>query len=143
VDHHYVVGAVGDGQVAPVRLLEGEVGDAGGQFATLGQQDRRRVHAEDLAHVWRGRQLPADRPGAAADLEDARAGREGDVGEVARDHGLLLRVGRADLHDVGDLLDCGRVDFGDDRVHVRRRPDLLRVVLATRCGVTALSVTSG
>ena len=98
--HDHIEGRVRERQVAPVRLLERQVRDAGAELAGLGQQDRRRVHAEDLAHLRTGSQQAADRAGAAPDLQHAGVGRKGDIGQVGRDHGLLLRVAGPDLHGV-------------------------------------------
>jgi hypothetical protein len=89
-----------------------------------GEQHRRRVDADRLRDAGPRGEVARDGTGAAADLGHARRV-ERELAEVGvAQLSRCLRVSRAQLQDVGELLDDGRIGLRDRRVdvgHVRLR----------------------
>jgi hypothetical protein len=122
VEDDHVEGVVAQRQRPSVALHEREVANVRRKLARLREEDRRGVDADDLADPRPGRQRPRHRTGAAADLEHACLGGELDVRQVRLSHRPLLRVGGAELEDVGERPDDVRSGVGDRHVDVRHSP---------------------
>lgn len=118
VKHDGVARLVIERKCPRVALHKGQVRQVPAQLPGLGDEDRRRIHSDNLGNAGARRQRARHRPRPAAHLHDPSARGKPDIGQIGVPHFPLAVVSRPELQDVDQRPDERWIGLADVHIDV-------------------------